>query len=46
MRRAQDQIKERSKEVVYQAQKAISSWIGDFKTIQGESAIKGSADYD
>ena len=46
VRRAHDQIKEKSKEVVYQAQKAISSWIGDFKTIQGESAIKGSAGFD
>ncbi|MCH2580479.1 MAG: hypothetical protein MK133_04680, partial [Planctomycetes bacterium] len=46
VRRAHDQIKERSKEVVYQAQKAISSWIGDFKTIQGDSAIKGSAGFD
>ena len=46
VRRAHDQIKEKSKEVVYQAQKAISSWIGDFKTIQVESAIKGSAGFE
>ena len=41
-----DEIKEKSKQIVYQAQKAISSWIGDFKPIKAESSIKGSSDFD
>ena len=41
-----DEIKEKSKQIVYQAQKAISSWIGDFKPIKAESSIKGSSGLD
>ena len=41
-RLARDDIKNRGKKVVYVAQKAISSWIGDFKTMKGVSLIESN----
>ena len=42
VRLAREDIKNKGKEVIYEAQKAISSWIGDFKTMTGVSLGQSS----
>ena len=42
VRLARDDIKNKGKKAIYEAQKAISSWIGDFKTMTGVSLSQSS----